>query len=304
MSLYKISGLLTLTLVGSGIDTATAVEAKDTKNVVLTKAAKEKEAASPTKPDAKPSDAKPSDAKPIPTISDRKPGTITVKPLAMNFGALTFGMKHKSQIINGYPIDPYRSSFACLSNRGDSIGSSYDFELGAMVTKNIEVFTIVGIDHQNPNKDKSIISNNNPANQFDVFAYQFHSRRNSNISLGGRYYWDTQKPWFPFVGLIGTVIFQDSVRANIYNVINLNQGIYGLIGPLTLQEKKTLWGMTIQAGADYQFNDLVALTFAVGLQYTPRVPRTYPSIAGRQITCRDNRNLWTIPAMIALKFTF
>ena len=307
MTFLKVSTALVLVLLGTCSNEAGASQVKIDKRMIvnpapmnaaevpLEKADKEKA----TTISLNSNDNKASVTKSVPAIEDRKPGTITLKPLTVNFGALTFGIKRKSQLINGFTIDPYKSSFACLSNRGDAIGTSYDLELGVMVTSNIEAFTILGVDYQRP--FTKITISNNPANRNDNFLYEFKDRRNYNFSLGGRYYWNTQKPWFPFVGLMGTATFQDSVRADVFRVLNATTPP---LGPLTLQRRKTLWGGTFQAGADYQFTDLVSLTLVVALQYTPRVSMSSSSIGGKQITCRDNRNLWSLPLMATLKFTF
>jgi hypothetical protein len=241
-------------------------------------------------------------------LKDRKPGTIAVKPLAINFANLTVGMARKSQLINGYPKDPYSRSFGMLSNQAGAIGTSYDIEFGIMLTSNIEAFTIIGINYQRP-ISLIEITNNNPMplfGQFDNFAYSFKSRTNYNFSLGGRYYWNTKKPWFPFIGLMGTAIFQDSIRACVYAPFNpFNPAdTWPYVGQLTLQRRKRLYGGTLQVGADYQFTDRIALTLMAGLQYTPRTHMTYTTINGRQISCRDNRNIWNMPIMAALKFTF
>lgn len=304
MQFYKFSGAFTLILLGTCINENRASDITADKLIIsnpvsadaksaLEKADKGKEAAAAVKS----SDNKASKTKPTSVIEDRKPGTITIKPLAVNFSSLTFGMRKKSQLINGYPIDPYRSSFACLSNRGESIGTAYDLELGVMATTNIEAFTILGVSYERPFSKVSVV-----IQPGTTLAFDFNPRRSFEASLGGRYYWNTQKPWFPFVGLMGTVRFQDSISATVFNSTN-NATVYSLLERLTLQKRKTLWGGTLQAGADYQFNDLVSLTLSVSLQYTPRASISYSSIGNRQIRCQDNRNLWNLPVVAALKLT-
>jgi hypothetical protein len=250
-----------------------------------------------------------------------------VKPLGVNVSGLTFGIAKKNQIINGYPKDFYKSSFGCFSNQAQAFGFAYDFELGVMVTSNIEAFIIAGLEYQR-GMSKLVISNNNtavfggflPLFGLDQLAYDFKTRRNYSFSLGGRYYWNTQKPWFPFVGLMGTVIRQDAIRANVFSLglVGFNN-TYPLIGPYQLQPRKYLVGGTLQAGADYQITDHMSASFVIGLQYTPRTRwqttaifnpldentpiGPVPTSGIKNISNRDNRNFWSVPIMVALKFT-
>jgi hypothetical protein len=205
MQFYKFLGVFTFILLGTCINDARASDitagkliisnpvSADASKVTLEKADKEKEATSVLKP----STNKASETKLTSAIEGRKPGTITIKPLAVNFSSLTFGMRKKSQLINGYPIDPYRGSFACLSNRGESIGTAYDLELGIMATENIEAFTILGVSYERPFAKVSVV-----VQPGTTLAFDFNPRRSFEASVGGRYYWNTQKPWFPFVGFM------------------------------------------------------------------------------------------------------
>ena len=249
-------------------------------------------------------------------LQDRRPGTVTIKPLTINFSGLTFGMSRKSQLINGWKIDPYRKSFGTFSNQAQAIGTSYDLELGIMVTSSVEVFAIAGVDYQRPFA-KVVVSNNNTApfvGIYDQLSYDFKARHNYGFSLGGRYYWNTKKPWFPFVGVMGTVIRQDAIRANVFEIgPNAFVPNYPPVGFLTLQKKKILWGGTLQMGADYQLSKFVSLTLVAGVQYTPRARRSiskitvnnagFPPPGEKTISCQDNRNLWSVPFMASLKFT-
>ncbi|MBX9805303.1 MAG: hypothetical protein K2Y18_06080 [Alphaproteobacteria bacterium] len=251
--------------------------------------------------------------KPVETKStwipdDRKAGTITIKPLTVNLTALTFGMSSKHQKLNGFPIDAYRCPFGFMANRTERNGAGYDLELGVMATKEIELFTILSFSHET-GTDKVNVMNAPyfaplPGIIVTNMAYDFDSRNNYEISLGSRYYWNTQKPWFPFVGIFGTATFQGSVRAKVYNVIPggfLNE--YAPLGRFTLQSRKTLWGGTFQFGADYQFNKWVSLTLCAGLRYTPRPGITLTTINNTPISFRDNQSIWSLPVLVALKIT-
>jgi hypothetical protein len=186
-------------------------------------------------------------------------------------------------------------------NRPDRAGVGYDFEAGLMVTRNVEIFTILGFSVEQPLNKVIIGVSPTPG---DVLAFDFKQRHNYEVSLGSRYYWNSIKPWFPFVGFMGTITFQDSVRSDAFNVDNLLAQSYSSIGSLTLQGRKMLFGWTLMAGADYQITPLFAVTFSVGLRYMPRTHLTYTSIAGKSISCRDNRNMWSLPVTVSLKFTF
>jgi hypothetical protein len=307
MKLLKGSSVLTLFVWVSVPHVTQATDAKAAPssgtNTVFTGLSKTK-SETPTPP----KDTKPAEIKKTRVVNDRKAGTITLKPLTVNFSGLTFGMSRKSQLINTFPKDPYRHSFATLSNQAQAIGSSYDLEIGVMITRNVEAFAIAGIDRQQG--FINVIVSANTLNQYDNLAYNFKNRTNYLISLGGRYYWNTQKPWFPFIGLMGTAIRQGDIKAIACDVgPNGFVPTFPAIGPITLQRAKTLLGGTFQVGADYQYTDFVSITFVAGLQYTPRVGASFSSIFSPQqrrvenITCRDNRKLWSVPIMAALKFT-
>ena len=234
----------------------------------------------------------------------RRPGMVTIKPLIVNFSGITVGMKHKSQLINGITIDPFQSAMGRFTNQAQATGRSYDLELGVMLSNNIEAFVIAGFEYQRGFNKLSVANFIQvPFNPNNNFFYDFQSRTNYSFSLGGRYYWNTKKPWYPFVGLMGTVIRQAPIRAKAFLDVGFPIPVYAPIGSITLQDRKNLLGGTLQVGADYQFTDLISITFAAGVQYTQRTPLTYTSLNGQVITCRDNRNFWSFPFMAALKFT-
>lgn len=201
-------------------------------------------------------------------------------------------------LINGIATDPYRTSFGYLSNQGDGATVAYDFELGIMATSNIEVFTIIGVSYEHPFSDVLLPLSDGSRR---TLAFNFKPRWNSQVSLGGRYYWNTEKPWFPFVGFMGTVRFQGNVKSDVLNATTPTNRSF--IGPLTLQGRKTLWGGTLQAGADYQFTKWLSLSLSLGLQYTSRSNVTVTSIDGREIRTRSNRNVITVPVVASLKVT-
>jgi hypothetical protein len=235
---------------------------------------------------------------------DRKACSITIKPLIVNFTALTVGMSKKNQKINGIDINAYHSSFGFLMNRSERAGVGYDLELGIMTTRNIEIFTILGISRENPfEKVVVMYPPFTPPFTFTNVAFDFKSRKNFEASLGSRYYWNTQKPWFPFIGIMGTATFQGPVKAQVFRIIDPFQPTYSPIGPLTLQGRKVLWGGTIHLGADYQFNKYISLTLSAGLRYTPRPGITVSSIGGIPITFRDNQSIWNFPMLASLKIT-
>lgn len=239
------------------------------------------------------------------TAENRKAGTITLKPLNVNLTALTFGMKRKDQQVNGIALNGYRGSFpGILSNRTDRASIGYDLELGVMATESIEAFTILGIARETGIKSVFVAAPPFVPFNLNDMIFDFKPRLSFQCSLGGRYYWNNQKPWFPFIGIMGTATFQGAVKTERYAIANPLLGTLADMGPLTLQKRKILYGGTLQAGADYQFNAYTALTLSIGLRYTPRTRITYTFLPEQPVSFRDNPNLWSVPIMAALKFTF
>lgn len=251
-----------------------------------------------------PKDTKITPAKLTWVPKDRMAGTVTLKPLTINFSGITFGMKHKDYLINGHKIDPFQGQLARFTNQAQATGRSYDLELGVMLTNNLEAFIIAGFEYQR-GFTKSEIANLDQGGdpEENNYFYDYKSRTNYFFSFGGRYYWNTQKPWFPFVGLMATVIRQPALQSRAFRPGGLLVYTFPPIGPFTFQRKVTLWGGTLQAGADYQITDLLAVTFAVGIQYTPRNRINYTSLQGHTITCRNNHNIWSVPIIASLKLT-
>jgi outer membrane protein W len=224
---------------------------------------------------------------------DRKPWTITVKPLSVNFSAVTFGMTKKKLRVNQFDVDSHRSSFGYLANRSERAGVGYDLELGLMVTKNIEVFTILGFSYERPFEKVTMLS---PS--FNL-SFDFKVRRSFELSLGGRYYWDLQNRWSPFVGIMGTGIFQEPIKSEAFTGTAPN---YKSIGNFTFIDRTTMWGGAIQGGADYQFTKKVLLSLSVSLRYTPRTSHKTIVVNGLTASSRENRSLWSLPVLVSLKF--
>ncbi len=224
-----------------------------------------------------------------------KPWTITIKPLSVNFSAVTFGMSKKSLRVNDSDIDPYRSSFGYLTSRSQRAAVGYDLELGLMLTSNIEIFTNLGFSYERPFEKVSFFLPGTP----NAFSVDFKARRSFEVSLGGRYYWNLDNRWYPFVGLMGTGIIQEPIKSEAFRGGPPN---YISLGNFTFLDRTTLWGGAIQGGADYHFTENVSLSFSMSLRYTPRTSRKSIVINGSQLSSRENRSLWSLPTIVSLKF--
>ncbi|MBX9805306.1 MAG: hypothetical protein K2Y18_06095 [Alphaproteobacteria bacterium] len=249
---------------------------------------------------------------------DRKAGTITIKPLSVYFGAMTVGLSQKRQKINGIKLEAYRSPFGYMLNTTDRAGIGYNFELGYMITKSFEAFTILGITHETGMRKINVMFppfQGTFARSGNSLSIDFKPRNTFEVSLGGRYYWNTQKPWFPFVGLMGTLAFQEKVESTIYYKLSNQFDTRSYVGPLVLQKRKTLFGGALQVGADYQFTQHIALTCALGVKYLSRPSVTLSSITSPtpppagfnrivNMSFRDNQSQWSFPVLAALKITF
>jgi outer membrane protein W len=213
----------------------------------------------------------------------------------VNFSAVTFGMTKKNLRVNDFDVDPYRSSFGYLTSRSERAGVGYDLELGLMLTNNIEVFTNLGFSYERPFEKLILVRP-----PFNPLYFDFKARRSFEVSLGGRYYWNLDNRWYPFVGIMGTGIIQEPIKSEAFS--KPNRVNYISLRNFTLLDRTMLWGGAIQGGADYQFTQNVSLSFSVSLRYTPRTSRKSIVVNGFQLSSRENRSLWSLPAIVSLKF--
>jgi len=235
----------------------------------------------------------------FPVLSVAYPqGTVSIKPLTMNFALMSWTLRKADSVINGSGRDAYKTMRGFGFNEDVRPGMGYSFELGITPVNDFEIFTIVGISRETG------ISNVEVNRAFPTAADQrflsFKSRTNVHVSLGGRYYFEWKKNWVPFIsGSLG-VDFQGPVKAT---ALVTAQG--PVLGDFTIQNSKSLLKGAVLAGVDYRFDKRWAISFSTGLQYLQRETReTTTNLAGVTMRYKDGRNAWSIPFLAALKISF
>jgi hypothetical protein len=235
-------------------------------------------------------------------------GTFSVSPLTLNIASLTKDYRHKAAKINGFPKDPYKGTFGTGLNRGDRIGIGYDLELGYFVINNLELFTTLTYVYERGNTQgvSSPVLQIPAFGLFQDITYDFKSRKDAAISLGGRYFINIQEShWKPFVSLRATVTSQGTTKAFLTQAPAFTVVPDVPLGNVVLQKRKTLWGGMFQTGADYRINECIALTFGIGLLYTQRPKLHYVPAPGTvPIAYQDHYNKWTVPVQFSIRFTF
>ena len=229
--------------------------------------------------------------------------SFTIKPINLNFYAYTFGHKRIMSKINDIEINTYRGYPGLAGNRTDKSGTGYDVEAGFMFTPAIEAFFLAGFTIDRPLYESTVkyapfpFTNNN---------FRFKRRSTFNTSLGGRYYFDTESAWIPFVGLTVGAVFQGKTKAHVFDQNPGRVPINISIGHIEAQKSKTLIDGAFQAGVDYRLTDVWHLTMMTGLKYQPRAGKKISRVTDQQgrvrtITYQDNWNKWVVPFVVSLK---
>lgn len=227
-------------------------------------------------------------------------GSITFKPLIVDFYDFTFGSKKHSSYINTRPVSIYRDAeFAPLGARADRNGVGYDIELGYMITQSLEAFALAGFTIEKPHKKVGVA--NIPAPLVNYF--DFKKRYSYSAFLGGRYYWGLEGAWTPFVGGSLGVIWQEKTKAKLFSG-PANAVAYTPIGKFEALKSKWFMSGDFQVGVDYEFTKTWHLTLMSGAQYHPRAKTKKSRISNRTVYYRDNWNRWSIPVSAAVKIVF
>lgn len=243
-------------------------------------------------------------------------GTFSVKPININFSSFTFGLREPDSKISSegrsprtgvlettnFRDDVYKTPLSLGFHESDRNGYGYGIELGYVIGWNTEILLRAGASRE---KGKKIIS-------IAERTFDFDARNNYGFALGARKYFDCDKTWRPFIGVVAGFTVQGATKALVREHNPFTFLLYNdpAIGKFTLLKQKTLYNFEVHAGTDYLFNETWALTFNVGLRYGQRGGSSSITTPGlvttpaRVVNYMDNRDRWFVPITVSLKIIF
>lgn len=236
-----------------------------------------------------------------------KQGTFTLQPLSLTMTELTFGkVKKDTQFTwdGGFPThrmetNMYQNQRSFGLSDGYRNALSYHAQVGYFIKDHIEIFTDLGISHEKELKDPTIIGPQ---------AFKFDSRTTYHTGLGMRYYFETNSNIAPYVGVLAGVQWQPKTTANayVYNFADFTQFLVvgPKIGNFTIFKSQQLFNGGLLTGFSYLFKENIALNLETGLHYYQQNKEKNINIGGLNYTIRDNKNKFTVPLNISIKFSF
>lgn len=236
-----------------------------------------------------------------------KRGTFTLQPLSLTMTELTFGKGKEDTNFTwdgGFPTSSmeksmYQNQRSYGLSDGHRNALSYHAQLGYFIKDRIELFTDLGISHEKELKDPTIIGPR---------AFKFDSRTTYHTGLGMRYYFETNSNLTPYVGFLAGVQWQPKTTTNAYLYDFADPTQFLVVGPrignFTIFKSQQLFKGGLVTGLSYLFKENIALNLDAGLHFHQQNKEKNINIGGFNYTIRDNKDKFTIPLKISVKFSF